>query len=198
MTGGTGIGARRRQWIDAGPRPPVAERFAAAQTFAEFLESAQALREFWNASARRASGDPALVERVIATGRNWRLLVLTADWCGDSVNTVPYRTLPATHVLLPGARRKKLRRWGPVAAPVVRHVGCHAFPGSHGPCHVRRRTEVRAGYREGGGSRSNFASATIRHLPRAPREQLRNDWEGVRHADGHRAAVRAIRRRPDV
>ena len=90
MTAGTGIGARRQQSIDAGPRPPLSERFAAAQTFDEFLEGTQTLREFWHASAKRASVDQELVERAIATGENWHLLVLNADWCGDSVNTVPY------------------------------------------------------------------------------------------------------------
>jgi hypothetical protein len=90
MTAGSGIGARRRHWTGAGPRPAISERFAAAQTFEEFLEGAQTLREFWHASAKRASVDPALGERVVATGRNWHLLVLNADWCGDSVNTVPY------------------------------------------------------------------------------------------------------------
>ena len=90
MTTGTGIVARQRQAVDAHPRPALPERFAAAQTFDEFLESAQSLREFWHASANRASVDQELVERAIATGEHWHLLVLNADWCGDSVNTVPY------------------------------------------------------------------------------------------------------------
>lgn len=90
MTAVLGSSTRKRLSPEAGPRPPLSERFAAAQTFGEFLDAAQAMREFWHASARRASVEPALVERAIATGANWHLLVLNADWCGDSVNTVPY------------------------------------------------------------------------------------------------------------
>ncbi len=65
------------------------ERFAAARTFPEFLEAAEANAELWAAIARRARAPEQVVERVRGLPGRWRLLVLLEDWCGDAVNTVP-------------------------------------------------------------------------------------------------------------
>src|SRR5690606_11419880 len=66
------------------------ERFLAAQTFAEFVEGAEALADLWKAMARRAVPPAELVERASSLGVRRNLLVLNEDWCGDAVNTVPY------------------------------------------------------------------------------------------------------------
>lgn len=46
--------------------------------------------ELWHGLARRARVSDAAVAAASRTGRRWKLLVLTEDWCGDAVNTVPY------------------------------------------------------------------------------------------------------------
>ncbi len=65
------------------------DRFAAAPTFAEMLSSATKNAELWAAVARRAKVPEDLLARVSAVGGEWHLLVLSEDWCGDAVNTVP-------------------------------------------------------------------------------------------------------------
>lgn len=64
-------------------------RYAAAPTFAEMLASATKNVELWNALYDRAAVDPTLLERLEAVGRRWHLLVISEDWCGDAVNTLP-------------------------------------------------------------------------------------------------------------
>ena len=43
----------------------------------------------WEAIWRRATVDGAAVRTAEALTSRWRLLVLTADWCGDAVNVLP-------------------------------------------------------------------------------------------------------------
>jgi len=45
--------------------------------------------ELWTAVWRHARVDDDHVRRVSALPGNWHLLVLSEDWCGDAVNTVP-------------------------------------------------------------------------------------------------------------
>jgi hypothetical protein len=45
--------------------------------------------ELWAAMWRHARVDEEYVRRVSALPGHWRLLVLSEDWCGDAVNTVP-------------------------------------------------------------------------------------------------------------
>ncbi|MBX6365814.1 MAG: thioredoxin family protein [Gemmatimonadetes bacterium] len=65
------------------------ERWWDAVTFGEFLDAAVANRGLWSEFYRRARVEAAAVERVAALGGRWHLLVLSEDWCGDAVNTVP-------------------------------------------------------------------------------------------------------------
>ena len=65
------------------------ERYENGLTFTDFLASARANADLWRAVYARAQASDAEVARVIATGRQWHLLVLVEDWCGDGVNTVP-------------------------------------------------------------------------------------------------------------
>lgn len=53
------------------------------------LASAEKNAELWAAVWRRAEVPAEFVERVNRLGGAWHLLVLSADWCGDAVNTVP-------------------------------------------------------------------------------------------------------------
>jgi hypothetical protein len=45
--------------------------------------------DLWVAVWRRAVVDDDYLRRVAAVPGNWHLLVLSEDWCGDAVNTVP-------------------------------------------------------------------------------------------------------------
>ncbi len=65
------------------------ERYETGLTFTDFLASARANADLWRAVYARAQVSDAEVARVIAAGRQWHLLVLVEDWCGDGVNTVP-------------------------------------------------------------------------------------------------------------
>jgi hypothetical protein len=67
----------------------VIERYQKASTFEEFAEGAEANQELWRAVRARASVPAEIVRRVEALPGSWHLLVLTEDWCGDAVNTVP-------------------------------------------------------------------------------------------------------------
>ena len=65
------------------------DRFLAGQDLDTMLASAQRNEDLWAAVARRAVVPSEFVDRVNALGGRWNLLVLSADWCGDAVNTVP-------------------------------------------------------------------------------------------------------------
>jgi hypothetical protein len=65
------------------------ERYLAAPDFEAMLGSAEANAELWAAVWRRAEVPDELAQRVAALGGAWHLLVLSEDWCGDAVNTVP-------------------------------------------------------------------------------------------------------------
>lgn len=64
-------------------------RFEGAQSFSDFLEEVQENREFWHSMARRAKVDEEAVARVARLPGKWHFLVLSEDWCGDAINTVP-------------------------------------------------------------------------------------------------------------
>lgn len=72
------------------PEPvTLRERFRVAATFEELLGSVQKNVELWSAMWRHARVDDEYVRRVSALPGRWHLLVLSEDWCGDAVNTVP-------------------------------------------------------------------------------------------------------------
>lgn len=64
------------------------DRFAQAETLEEYLELASTNEELWRAVSARAQVPKELVERARVLPPR-RLLVLSEDWCGDAVNTVP-------------------------------------------------------------------------------------------------------------
>ena len=45
--------------------------------------------DLWAAVWRRAVVEEDYLQRVDAVPGDWHLLVLSEDWCGDAVNTVP-------------------------------------------------------------------------------------------------------------
>jgi hypothetical protein len=65
------------------------ERYLGAPEFGEMLATAEKNAELWAAVWRRAVVPEEYVGRVAALGGAWHLLVLSEDWCGDAVNTVP-------------------------------------------------------------------------------------------------------------
>lgn len=68
---------------------PLRDRFHGAETFEELLGSVRKNVELWTAMWRHARVDEEYVRRVSALPGRWHLLVLSEDWCGDAVNTVP-------------------------------------------------------------------------------------------------------------
>ncbi|CAN5691037.1 hypothetical protein BH23GEM11_BH23GEM11_05190 [soil metagenome] len=89
--------------------------YRAGVTFAEFIRDARANRAQWESFARRA---PLIVEAAAPLGRVencLRLLVLTDDWCGDAVNT-----LPVIARMVESARNVELRVVPRDAFPEVR------------------------------------------------------------------------------
>ena len=65
------------------------DRFLGGQEFEDMLASAEKNSDLWASVWRRAEVPPAYVARVNALPGAWHLLVLSADWCGDAVNTLP-------------------------------------------------------------------------------------------------------------
>ena len=64
-------------------------KWGEALTFEQFLGVAKELAELWPKLYGRASVAPEWAERARALPAPLRLLILSEDWCGDSVNTVP-------------------------------------------------------------------------------------------------------------
>src|SRR5438045_2984358 len=65
------------------------DRYLGAPEFEEMLATATQNAELWAAVWRRASVPEEYLRRVAQLGGAWHLLVLSEDWCGDAVNTVP-------------------------------------------------------------------------------------------------------------
>lgn len=65
------------------------ERFLEGQTLESYIDSAQRNQEFWRGVYRNARVAADLLPRVAAVTGRWNLLVLSEDWCGDAVNSVP-------------------------------------------------------------------------------------------------------------
>jgi len=65
-------------------------RYYEGETFAEFLARPTIKsREMWVALAHRVTIPLEISARVEALHGEWHLLVLSEDWCGDSINIVP-------------------------------------------------------------------------------------------------------------
>ena len=72
------------------PDPPaLRDRYRAALGFEAMLGSVVKNVELWAAMWRHARVDEDHVRRVTSLSGTWHLLVLSEDWCGDAVNTVP-------------------------------------------------------------------------------------------------------------
>jgi hypothetical protein len=65
------------------------ERFLGAPEFEEMLATAEKNADLWAAVWRRAKVPDEHLQRVAGLEGAWHLLVLSEDWCGDAVNTVP-------------------------------------------------------------------------------------------------------------
>jgi hypothetical protein len=65
------------------------ERYLGAPEFEDMLAAAEKNADLWAAVWRRAVVSEEHQRRVAALGGAWHLLVLSEDWCGDAVNTVP-------------------------------------------------------------------------------------------------------------
>ena len=64
-------------------------RWENALAFQAFLETARSHTDLWHEIYRRARIPGELLQRAATLERRWKLLVLSEDWCGDAVNTVP-------------------------------------------------------------------------------------------------------------
>jgi hypothetical protein len=65
------------------------ERFAAAADFHAYVSSVGAKGDLWRALYRTLPLPDDLVERAWAIGGQWRLLLLSEDWCSDAVSSLP-------------------------------------------------------------------------------------------------------------
>jgi hypothetical protein len=63
--------------------------YAAAVPLAEYIAGAQKNRELWAAVYRGARVEEAALARAAALRTPLHLLVISEDWCGDAVNSVP-------------------------------------------------------------------------------------------------------------
>ena len=61
----------------------------AAVPFEPWLAAAEDLVDLWTSAYGRASADPAMVARAEDVVGEWKLIVLTEDWCLDATATVP-------------------------------------------------------------------------------------------------------------
>jgi hypothetical protein len=80
--------------VAAQPAPPAeldyGDVYAKGITFAAFLDKAESRRDEWHAHYNDAAVTAEMMTRMRALPERRRLLVVAEDWCGDSVNTVPY------------------------------------------------------------------------------------------------------------
>jgi len=64
-------------------------RYYEGETFAEFMTRPIRSKEMWVALSHRLTIPIEISARVEALHGQWHLLVLSEDWCGDSINIVP-------------------------------------------------------------------------------------------------------------
>lgn len=72
------------------PRVDYSGLYAQGITFAEFLRDVRARRDEWRQHYNDATVSPALITRMRALPERRRILVVAADYCLDSANTIPY------------------------------------------------------------------------------------------------------------
>ena len=59
------------------------------QTMDDFLPTAVENEGVWNSNWKRAKVPEDLAARASGVAGSWKLLVLSADWCGDAANSMP-------------------------------------------------------------------------------------------------------------
>ena len=65
------------------------ERYQAALTFTDYLETVQKTPDLWRGVYQRATIAPEAVEQASELKDHFHLLALSEDWCGDAVNLLP-------------------------------------------------------------------------------------------------------------
>jgi hypothetical protein len=65
------------------------KKYLSGETFAEFLARPKKYPEFWEGVYKRATVPEDILERALKLTSQWHFLVLSEDWCGDSINTLP-------------------------------------------------------------------------------------------------------------
>ncbi len=65
------------------------DRFLSGETFTEFLAKPKKYKDLWDALYKRAVVPEAILARSKTLEQPWHLLVLSEEWCGDSINTLP-------------------------------------------------------------------------------------------------------------
>jgi len=68
----------------------LAETFEHGLSYAEMVSGAAKNADLFAITRRSAAAPEAHAARIAATGRTWHLLSISEDWCGDSVNTLPW------------------------------------------------------------------------------------------------------------
>ena len=68
----------------------LAPIFSGGQTYAEMVATASTQGDLFAFFRTRAVASPEFAARIAATGRRWYLLAMSEDWCGDSVNILPW------------------------------------------------------------------------------------------------------------
>jgi len=81
--------------LGLGSTPPTslaegAVLFVHGVTWEQFLRSVRVQRRLWEDTAARTEISPEFVERLKRVSSGLRILIVTEDWCSDSVHTVPY------------------------------------------------------------------------------------------------------------
>lgn len=67
------------------------ELWGMGETFDDFLEGVDRRRELWEENWATSAGIAGeMVDRAVAAGGTWHVLVVAVDGCSDSVSTVPY------------------------------------------------------------------------------------------------------------
>ena len=65
------------------------DRFLKGETLSEFLAKPKKYKELWDALYKRAVIPEEILARAKTLKQPWHLLVLSEEWCGDSINTLP-------------------------------------------------------------------------------------------------------------
>ena len=64
--------------------------FEGGVPFGTFLDAARRRKDQWDAHYGDGRVTEEQVARARSLGGTWRILAIAEDWCGDSVNTIPY------------------------------------------------------------------------------------------------------------